>query len=56
MSYDACNAEELLSSLSVGACPPLETYVDRLVQYVQLRMRERHTERKAEVEIEDPLA
>jgi thioester reductase-like protein len=56
VTYDARNAEELLSSLSVGECPPLETYVDRLVQYVQLRMRQRQTERKPEVEIEDPLA
>jgi hypothetical protein len=56
VTYDARNTEELLSSLSVGECPPLESYVDKLVQYVQLRMRQRQTERKPEAEIEDPLA
>jgi hypothetical protein len=58
VTYDARNTNELLGSLpdDVGTCPPLETYVDKLVEYVQQRMRQRHAPKKAEVEIEDPLA
>ncbi len=55
--YDARNAEELLPTLGVRACPPFETYVDKLVEYVQQRMRRRQqAPRKPDVEIEDPLA
>ena len=39
VTYDARNADELLSSLGVPPCPPLESYVDRLVEYVQERVR-----------------
>lgn len=56
VTYDARNAEELLSSLDVGACPPLEAYVDKLALYVQQRMRHRQTARKPDNEVEDPLA
>jgi nucleoside-diphosphate-sugar epimerase len=58
VSYDSRNADELLASLpgDTGACPPLETYVDKLVEYVQHRMRQRHAPKKVEAEIEDPLA
>jgi thioester reductase-like protein len=56
VAYDAANADELLSSLGVDVCPPLETYVDRLVEYVQHRMRQKQTARKVDAEVEDPLA
>jgi thioester reductase-like protein len=56
VTFDARNASELLASHDVGECPPLETYVDKLVEYVQQRMRQRHEPKKADVEIEDPLA
>jgi thioester reductase-like protein len=56
VTYDARNAEELLGSLGIGPCPPLETYVDTLVEYVQQRVRQRReTKKTAVVEIEDPL-
>jgi thioester reductase-like protein len=52
--YDARNADELLSSLRVGDCPPLETYVDKLVEYVQEHVRKRRTARRdASVESDD---
>ena len=54
MTYDARNADELLPSLGVPACPPLESYVDKLVEYVQERVRQRRA-RDADVEIDDPL-
>jgi thioester reductase-like protein len=56
VTYDARHAEELLASLAVGPCPPIEAYVEKLVEYVQQRMRQRQTERKVDVEVEDPLA
>jgi nucleoside-diphosphate-sugar epimerase len=57
VTYDARNADELLASLGVATCPPLETYVDKLVEYVQERVKHRRTTKKVDVdvEIEDPL-
>jgi thioester reductase-like protein len=55
VTYDSRNADELMGSLGVAPCPPLESYVDRLVEYVQARMRVRQAA-KRDVEIEDPLA
>ena len=56
VTYDARNAEELLASSDVGACPPLESYVEKLVEYVQERVRQRRATKKADAEVEDPLA
>jgi nucleoside-diphosphate-sugar epimerase len=53
--YDAANANERLASLGVEPCPPLDTYVDKLVDYVQERIRERRAAKKAPAEVEDPL-
>jgi hypothetical protein len=39
----------------LGPCPPLETYVDKLVEYVQERVRQKKTTKKEDVEVEDPL-
>ncbi len=55
VTYDSSNADEILASLGVEACPPLETYVDKLVSYLQERIRQRRETRKPAVEIEDPL-
>jgi thioester reductase-like protein len=57
VTYDARNADELLPLLDVPACPPLESYVDKLVEYVQERVRQRRAAKKAELdlEIDDPL-
>jgi len=54
VTYDARNADELLPSLGVPPCPPLESYIDKLVEYVQERVRQRRA-RDADVEIDDPL-
>ncbi len=55
VTYDSRNADELLGSLGVDPCPPLETYVDKLVEYVQERTRERRAIKTPPAEIEDPL-
>jgi thioester reductase-like protein len=55
VTYDARNADELLSSLGVDPCPPLETYVDKLVSYVQEHVRQRRPSKKSASEIEDSL-
>ena len=51
--HDARNADELLAAEGIS-CPPFESYVDRVVEYVQQRVRERRA-KKAAVEIDDPL-
>jgi thioester reductase-like protein len=55
VTYDATNANELLASLGVEPCPPFETYVDKLVEYVQERIRQRRATKKTPTEVEDPL-
>jgi thioester reductase-like protein len=57
VTYDARNADELLESLGVAPCPPLESYIDKLVEYVQERVRQRRARdaEDAELEVEDPL-
>jgi len=54
VTYDSRNADELLASLGVGICPPFETYVDKLVEYVQERVRHRRGTKKPVVEAEEP--
>jgi thioester reductase-like protein len=55
VTYDARNTDELLGALGVAGCPPLESYVDKLVDYVQERVRLRRATKKPDLEIEDPL-
>ncbi len=57
VTCDSRNTDEVVGALGIGPCPPLETYVDKLVEYVQERVRQRRTSRKveADVEVEDPL-
>jgi nucleoside-diphosphate-sugar epimerase len=52
VSYDSTNADELLAGTDIR-CPPFDSYVDRLVDYVQLRLRERRA--RSEEQVEDPL-
>ena len=40
VTYDARNADALLPLLGVPACPPLESYIEKLVEYVQERVRQ----------------
>jgi len=55
VTYDASNALELQQALGIPSCPPLESYVEKLVEYVQERVRQRRASRQIETEIEDPL-
>jgi thioester reductase-like protein len=55
VTYDASHADELLGLLGVDACPPLETYVDKLVEYLQERVRQRRETKRPPPEVEDPL-
>jgi thioester reductase-like protein len=52
VQYATTNADHLLSEANIR-CPPFESYVDRLVEYVQVRLREKRARRDAE--IADPL-
>jgi thioester reductase-like protein len=52
VAYDATNAHELLAGTGIE-CPPFDSYVDKLVDYVRLRVRERREKKSAEVD--DPL-
>jgi hypothetical protein len=36
-------------------CPPFESYVEGLVEYVQVRLREKRARERDAVEVEDPL-
>ncbi|MFO0661541.1 MAG: SDR family oxidoreductase [Polyangiaceae bacterium] len=57
--FDTRNADTILAGTGI-VCPPLESYVDKMVTFVRERVRERR-ERRAEVEhtaekeIDDPL-
>lgn len=54
--YDAANADQLLRGTGI-ACPPFEAYVDRMVAYVQERIRERRQQESFRIEeAEDPLS
>lgn len=52
VSYSFANTAELLADTAIR-CPPFESYVEELVEYVQLRLRERRERESAEVD--DPL-
>ncbi|MBX3189735.1 MAG: SDR family oxidoreductase [Labilithrix sp.] len=51
VTYSFANTTELLADTDVR-CPPLESYVDGLVEYVQHRLREK---RARDAEVDDPL-
>jgi thioester reductase-like protein len=52
VTYSFANATELLADTDVR-CPPFESYVDGLVEYVQHRLREKRA--RSAGEIDDPL-
>jgi thioester reductase-like protein len=52
VQYTRTNADAILGEANIR-CPPFESYVDRLVEYVQFRLREKRARRDAEVA--DPL-
>ena len=51
VSYSFANTDELLADTDIR-CPPLESYVEGLVEYVQHRLREK---RARDAEVDDPL-
>jgi thioester reductase-like protein len=54
VSYSFANTTELLADGDVR-CPPFESYVEGLVEYVQHRLREKRARDRESAEIEDPL-
>ncbi len=54
VSYSFANTTELLADTDVR-CPPFESYVDGIVEYVQHRLREKRARDRESGEIEDPL-
>src|ERR1019366_1539225 len=55
VTYDAHDADELLVSLGVSSSPPLESYVEKLVEYVKEHVKRRRATKVEPVEVEDPL-
>ncbi len=53
VTYDARGTTELLAGTGIE-CPPFESYVDKIVEYVDQRVREKRA-KKVAVEIDDPL-
>jgi thioester reductase-like protein len=53
VSYDRTNLDSI-PELAAIRCPPFESYVERLVEYVQLRLREKRA--KSDAEVHDPLS
>lgn len=54
--YDAKNATSFLRGTGV-LCPPFESYVDNIVAYVKLRIRERRRKHDDEMQhVDDPLS
>jgi thioester reductase-like protein len=53
VTYSSSTTDTILSGSGI-VCPPLESYVDKLVSFVQDRMREKRA--RAERETDDPLA
>jgi len=54
VEYSASNASELLAGTDIR-CPPFESYVDKLVEHVQQRLREKKASRRPAQDAEDPL-
>jgi thioester reductase-like protein len=52
VTYDHTHTDEILAGTAIR-CPPFESYVERLVEYVQLRLREKRA--KSEADVHDPL-
>jgi thioester reductase-like protein len=54
VTYSFANTSEILADTDVR-CPPFESYVDGLVEYVQQRLREKRAKDREGAEVEDPL-
>jgi thioester reductase-like protein len=53
VAYDRANVDAVPEVAAIK-CPSFESYVDRLVEYVQLRLREKRA--KSDAEVHDPLS
>jgi thioester reductase-like protein len=53
VTWTTTNADEILSDAKI-TCPPFESYVEKLVEYVQAHLREKRARREL-AEIDDPL-
>ena len=53
VAYSCTNTDEILADTDIR-CPPFESYADKIVEYVQVRVRERRA-KKAALENDDPL-
>ncbi len=54
VTYSSASTDELLGGSGIQ-CPPFESYVEKLVEFVQVRLQERRKQRAAAGEVEDPL-
>lgn len=54
VNYSFANTTELLADTGVR-CPPFESYVEGIVEYVQHRLREKRARDREVAEIDDPL-
>ena len=54
VTYSFTHTTELLADTDIR-CPPFESYVEGLVEYVQLRLREKRARERDAGEVEDPL-
>ncbi|MBX3226782.1 MAG: SDR family oxidoreductase [Labilithrix sp.] len=54
VTYSFAHTTELLAGTDIR-CPPFESYVEGLVEYVQQRLREKRARDRSSGEIEDPL-
>lgn len=54
VTYSFTHTTELLADTDIR-CPPFESYVDGLVEYVQVRLREKRAREREAGEVEDPL-
>lgn len=54
VTYSFTHTTELLADTDIR-CPPFESYVEGLVEYVQIRLREKRARERDSGEVEDPL-
>lgn len=54
VAYSFAGTSELLAETDIR-CPPFESYVDGIVEFVQHRLREKRARARVSTEVEDPL-
>ena len=56
VSYESTHADGILESLGVEECPPLEAYVDKMIEVVQKRAQRRRLSKTAAEDGVDPFS